>query len=461
MPVESGEVGAPGETKYLRRPDGVYIAYQTAGSGPDVALDMHPQTSNVDLIWEEPIWDVWLNRMAEFSRVVLHDRRGLGASSRNVPPPTLETRAADLLAVLDEVGAERPVVASAGEPGAMLAFFAATYPDRVSGLFWNVPRARAAWAPDYPWGGRPEDFERSLELAGRWGTSDWGRALARDQAAELLGIPDEERDEAPVDEEMARTFARITRNAATPDVAEEFLRIWWQTDVRAVLPSVQAQTMIGVGEADNVEEAEYVASRMPNATVHVFPGRGGVAFEPALALMRELCGVPQTRHVLDSVLATVLFTDIVDSTSRQAALGDRGWKELLTAHHSVVREALSRYGGSERDTAGDGFFATFEGPARAIFCARDAAQRVRPLGIEIRAGIHTGECELVDGKVAGIAVTTGARIAAKAGPSEVLVSQTVKDLVAGSRLAFEDAGEHELKGLEGLRRLYRVAEELQ
>jgi len=457
----SGGVGAPGETRYLRRPDGVYIAYQTAGEGPDVVVDLHPQTSNVDLIWEEPTWGVFLRRTAEFSRVVLHDRRGLGVSSRNVPPPTLETRADDLLAVLEEVGAERPVLASAGEPGAMLAFFAATHPDRVSGLLWNIPRARAAWAPDYPWGGKPDDFERALELARRWGTSEWGREVACYQAAEMLGVPDGERDTVPIDEHVAQTFARINRNAAGPDVAEAIERIWWQSDVRDVLPSVQARTMIGVGEADEIEEAEYIASLMPNATVHVFPGRAGVAFDEVVALLRELCGIAPVVGAIESVLATVLFTDIVDSTSRQAALGDRAWRDVLTAHHSMVREALAQYGGSERDTAGDGFFVTFEGPARAIFCARDIAERVRALGIEVRAGIHIGECELVDGKVAGVAVSTGARIAATAAPSEVLVSQTVKDLVAGSRLAFEDAGDHELKGLEGPRRLYRVAEALQ
>lgn len=454
-------MAAPGQTKYLRRPDGVYIAYQTIGEGPDVVLDMHPQTSNVDLIWEEPIWRVWLRRFAEFSRVILHDRRGLGVSSRNVSPPTLETRAGDLLAVLDAVGSQRPTLASAGEPGAMLAFFAATYPDRVSGLFWNIPTARAAWAPDYPWGGGPEDFERSLALARQWGTLEWGRALARAQAAELAGIPDRERDAFPVDEEMARTFALITRNAATPDVAEAFQRIWWQTDVRSVLPSVQARTMIGVGEADDVEEAEYIASLMPNATLHVFPGRGGVAVDEVVALTRDLCGVSPAAGGIESVLATLMFTDIVDSTRRQAAIGDRAWKEVLTAHNSIVRDALAEYGGLERDTAGDGFFATFDGPARAIFCACEIVERIRTLGIEIRAGIHTGECELVDGKVAGLAVSTGARIAAKATASEVLVSQTVTDLVAGSQLVFQDAGEHELKGLDGPRKLYRIATALE
>jgi class 3 adenylate cyclase/pimeloyl-ACP methyl ester carboxylesterase len=454
-------VSTRAETKYLRQPDGVYIAYCTAGEGPDVAFDVYSQSSNVDLIWEEPVWKAWLSGVTEFARVILHDRRGVGVSSRNVPPPTLETRAADLLAVLDAVGAERPVLSSAGEPGAMLAFFAATHPDRVSGLFWNIPTARAAWAPDYPWGGTPEDFARSLELAELWGTADWGRVRARFKTAEQLGVPDSESDSLEIDDEDVRLFARLNRNAATPDVAEAIARIWWQTDVRAVLPSVRARTMIGVGEADNVDEANYVASLMPNATVHAFPGRAGVAVDEGVALIRELCGVRPVAASIESVLATVLFTDIVDSTAQQAALGDRAWRELLTAHNTTVREALVQYGGVERDTAGDGFFATFDGPARAIFCARDAVERVRALGIEIRAGIHIGECELVEGKVAGVAVSTGARIAAKAGSSEVLVSQTIKDLVAGSRLAFEDAGEHELKGLEGHRQLYRVAEALQ
>jgi class 3 adenylate cyclase/pimeloyl-ACP methyl ester carboxylesterase len=454
-------VSTLGETKYLRRPDGVYIAYSTAGEGPDVVFDMHAQASNVDLIWEEPVWKAWLSGVAEFARVILHDRRGLGVSSRNVPPPTLETRAADLLAVLDAVGAERPFLTSAGEPGAMLAFFAATYPGRVSGLFWNIPTARAAWAPDYPWGGTPEDFERSLELAGLWGTSDWGRDRARFKAAEELGVPASESASMEIDEEHARLFARLNRNAATPDVAEAIARIWWQTDVRGVLPSVQARTTLGVGEADNLDEAKFVASLIPNATVHLLPGRAGVAVNEGVALIRELCGVRPAAEPIESVLATVLFTDIVGSTPRQVALRDRAWKEVLEAHNALVREKLSEYRGVECDTANDGFFATFDGPVRAILCARAIVAAVRPLGIEIRAGVNIGECEVANGKVAGVAVTTGSRIAGKAGASEVLVSQTVKDLVAGSSLAFDDAGEHELKGLEGRRRLFRVADVLQ
>jgi class 3 adenylate cyclase len=448
------------ETRFAKTADGVYLAYQVVGSGPvDVVMDLHAFAGNVDLIWDEPDWGPLLMQITEFARLVIHDRRGSGASTRKPPPPNLETRAADLLAVLDAVGSEAPVLGAGASTGAMHALFAATYPDRTSGIAWNYPRPRLAWAPDYPWGQGPEAYEAALAEARNWGTSAQAREQAQNRAAQRQGVPHDERHALAVDEEAVRRYARVTRNTISPDVAEELTRILWQTDVRDILPSVHAPTALIVGDADapaEKEEAEYVASLMPNATVRVLRGRSGLQTDEQMNIMRELAGIERPAAI-STVLATVLFTDIVDSTRKQAELGDRRWRELVLGHHTAVRDALSRWEGTEHDTAGDGFFASFVGPARAIHCAQEIGAKVSGLGLETRAGVHIGECELIDGKPGGIAVTIGARIAARAGASEILVSQTVKDLVAGSGLVFDDAGEHELKGVPGSWRLYRAA----
>ena len=448
------------ETHYTRTTDGVYIAYQVVGSGPvDVAMDFHAFAGNVDLIWDEPDWSPLLVGFTEFARLILHDRRGSGASTRNVPPPNLETRAADLLAVLDEVGSNAPVLGAAASTGAMHALFAATYPDRTSGLFWNYPRARLAWAPDYPWGQGPEAFEAALAQAASWGTTDYARDLALSRAAQRAGIPDGERHTLTVDDELMRRYARVTRNTVSPDVAQALTQISWQTDVRDILPSVRAPTALVIGESDataEVEEAEYVASLMPNATVILLSGRSGLQGEALMEIVRDLAGL-ERQQAISTALATVLFTDLVDSTRKQAELGDRRWKELLLAHHSLVRDALSHWGGTEHDTAGDGFFASFAGPARAIHCAHEVAERVADLGLETRAGVHIGECEIIDGKPGGLAVTIAARLLGVGGPRQVVVSQTVKDLVAGSGFCFTDRGERELKGVPDRWRLYVAA----
>jgi class 3 adenylate cyclase len=445
------------ETRYAKTADGVYIAYQVVGSGPvDFAADFHAYAGNVDLIWDEPDWGEFVVGFSEFARLIIHDRRGSGASTRNVPPPNLETRAADLLAVLDEVGSEAPVLGAAASTGAMHALFAATYPVRTSGIVWNYPRARLAWAPDYPWGQRPDDFKAELAHASSWGTTEYARDLALRRAAQRAGIPDDQRHTLAVDDELMRKYARVTRNTLSPDVAEALTRILWQTDVRDILPSVHTPTALIIGDADagpELEEAEYVASLMHNARVHKLAGRAGLQVEAVMDIARELAGIERRREA-STVLATVLFTDLVDSTRKQAELGDRRWRELVLAHHAAIREALSHWGGTEHDTAGDGFFASFAGPARAIDCAHEIVERVGHLGLETRAGVHIGECEMIDGKPGGLAVTIGARLLGAAGPCEVVVSQTVKDLVAGSGFSFTDQGEHELKGVPDRWRLY-------
>ena len=404
---------------------------------------------NLDMLWDDPDDESWFNELASFSRLILHDRRGIGLSSRNVALPNLETRVADTLTVLDAIGSERPVLSGTFEAGAPNALLAATRPDRVRAMVWIEPIPRFGWAPDYPWGHTGAQRQAELEDIEGWGTMAYGRAFA-------AGWTDERRDPAAT----ARAMAKASRNACTPDVARSLAEIWYETDVRDVLPSVKVPTLIVAGSDRPRDQGRsaYVASLIPGAETALFPG--SVLSEentrPIADTIRRFIGVEPSVTALDTVLSTVLFTDIVGSTERQAQIGDHAWKELVQRHHAVVRAALQRWRGVENDTAGDGFYATFDGPARAIRCGLEITERVRALGIEVRAGVHTGECEVIDGKHAGITVSIGARVASLAEPSEVVVTQTVKDLVAGSGFTFEDAGEHELKGVPDRWRLYRV-----
>ena len=436
------------DTRYVKTPDGVYIAYQTAGEGPIDLVWQFDFLGNVDLIWEDPGLGPFLDALTAFCRVILHDRRGTGLSSRNVPPPNLETRVSDLRLVLDAVGSDRPTLAGAMEGGAPNVLHAATDPERVRSIVWFEPMPRVVWTPDFPWGVKPEYFERDQRDLDLWGTNEYGAASAETEASGGHVLLPEE----------IRVRGMQSRHTATPDVARELTRIWYETDVRGVLPSVQARTLLITREdaSEDIEATEHVASLMPDAAVATVPGYGPDMLDPVLDVIRPFLGVELPAPELDTILSTVLFTDIVGSTEKQAELGDRGWKELVERHHAIVREGLSRWHGVENDTAGDGFYATFDGPARAIRCALEVTDRVQDLGVEIRAGVHTGECELIESKCAGLTVSIGARVASNAGASEVLVSQTVKDLVAGSGLGFEDRGEHELKGVPESWHLYRV-----
>ena len=351
--------------------------------------------------------------------------------------------------MLDTIGVERVVLAGFSESGAPNAMLAASDPDRVHSLVWFAPTGRLAWSPDYPWGVGPDYLEKDLASLEVWGTAEYGRAFSETEA--IVG------NNLAADETAFRAIA--SRHTATPDVARELSRVWWETDIREVLRSVNVPSLLLTwdGVPNDVAEMEYVASLMPNATTHILGAEPSVEdFVAQADLIARFVGVDRAPVGLDTILSTVLFTDIVGSTEKQASLGDHGWKGLVERHHAAVRSSLARWKGVENDTAGDGFYATFDGPARAIRCAQEAQKNVRDLGIEIRAGVHTGECEVIDGKVGGLSVSIGARVAAKAGPSEVLISQTVKDLVAGSGLSFEDAGEHELKGVPDLWHLYRV-----
>jgi class 3 adenylate cyclase len=431
------------ETKYAKTPDGVYIAYQTVGDGPIDIVWQFDWLGNVDTIWEYRPSAEWFRGLASFSRLILHDRRGIGASSRNVALPNLETRVADMTVVLDAVGSERPVLGGALESGAPNILFAATLPERVHSLFWWYPAPRSTLAPDYPFGASEDLIARStaatVEL---WGTDAYGYSVytGREPGS----------DPAP--------WGWLSRQTATPDVAVEMDRIYNETDVRGAMPSITAPVLLLARENDR-EALDYLATLLRQPQIRLFPGADELRIHEQPALLdaiREFVGVEPDAPELDTVLATVLFTDIVGSTQKQAELGDHRYKGLLEQHHAIVRDGLRHWRGLESDTTGDGFYATFDGPARAIRCAIEVSHRLRDLGIEIRAGVHTGECELIDGKIGGITVSIGARVAATAGASEVRVSQTVKDLVAGSGLTFEDAGDQELKGVPDRWRLYRV-----
>jgi class 3 adenylate cyclase/pimeloyl-ACP methyl ester carboxylesterase len=437
-------------TRYAKTDDGVYIAYQVVGDGPVDLVWQFDYFGNVDAVWEHPLWAHFLGGFTEFSRLILLDRRGTGQSSRNVPPSDLETRASDLRAVLDALGIDDVVAGGHGQGGAASALFAATEPSRVRSFVWDNPQARTLWAPDYPWGVNSEYLERARRVTEEyWGT---------DALFAILG----ELDDYVVPTEATIGYGKLSRSTATPDVALEIDRIWNETDIRGVLPAVRAPALLTELDSGDRGQIDYIASLMPNAQVVRVPGENG--YQPEVIdrthdAIRTFLGLAPPPSRGGRVLATVLFTDIVGSTERAAELGDERWKDLLADHHARTRGELARHRGREIDTTGDGFLATFDGPARAVRCAQAIQSSVREIGLEVRAGVHTGEVELVGAGVQGLAVHVGARVGALAGPSEVLVSSTVKDLTAGSGLNFEDAGEHELKGVPDPWHLYRVVSE--
>jgi len=440
------------DVQFTRADDGAYLAYQVFGDGPVTLFWAEDAFAMVDSWWESPQERAWHEGLAGFARVVIHDRRGIGLSSRDVAPGNLEIQVGDILTVLDAVGTERCALGGFLESGAPNALLAATYPERVSALVWILPVARTLWASDYPWAATPEEIERELKISADWGTEAWARAFA-DLFSDALSGP-------WGDETYIRFLATASRRTCTPDVARKLATIWNETDVRGVLPSVQAPVLLVVPEIKApVEHARYVQALLPRAEIATFPGPALEYrdFGPTQDAIRAFIG--GEAHAVDSedrVLATLLLTDIVGSTRRATEVGDAEWRRLLAEHDDRAKSEIERFRGIYVDSTGDGLLARFDGPARAIRCARGIADAVRPLGVDVRAGLHTGEVELDGDHVRGIAVHIVARVASLAGPSEVLVSSTVRDLVAGSGLEFEDAGEHELKGVTDRWHLYRV-----
>jgi len=429
------------DIRYARN-GGVAIAYQVVGEG-DVDLVYVPDfMSNLVYCWESPHWRPFYERLAQSFRLILFDKRGTGLSDHGPHFAALETRMEDLRAVLDAVGSSSTVVLGAQEGSGMAAMYAATYPERTRALVLFHPH------PDLS-----PDADAQAELADlrdRWGTREYSDELLREGCPTLY-----EREE---DRELQANELRV---GASPAVAYALNRAFLETDLSAVLPAVRAPTLVLYRRGRFNEEAESLeyASRIPGARTMRVSGTDYFGIFLSLDIVDEiehfLAGEPAA-EVPESVLTTVLFTDLVGSTERASALGDRGWHDLLARHHALVRRELARFRGDERDTAGDGFFATFDGPARAIRAAQAVVGGVGELGLDLRVGIHVGECELHDGKPSGLAVNIGARTAAEAGAGEILVTSTVRDLVAGSGLAFEERGERELKGVPGAWRLYAV-----
>jgi class 3 adenylate cyclase len=442
------------KTRYARSGDGTFLAYQTFGQGPDV-LVVHPWLSHVEVQWEYEPYASWLGRLARSARVIQMDQRGIGMSDRMTQAIDLETKVDDVRAVLDAGGSDRAVLYGHGlDGGAVCAMFAAMHPDRTSGLMLWTGQACGIRDDEYPWGSTEQEVDEFCELIERtWGDADTDGPLLA-----AAGVP------SIADDPAARAvFSRMMRNAASPGDAVVHERLFDGTDYRRILPSIHVPTVILQPEDEGLPAAEWMASRIPGARVVRLPPAPD--HPPALsnpqrnldATVAFLNELDAEDAELDRILATVLFTDIVDSTATAAQLGDRGWRDVAERHHSMVRAYLARYRGTEIDTAGDGFFAAFDGPARAIRCAQRIVEGVHQLGLEIRAGVHTGECQMIDGKLGGLGVVVGARIGSHAVANEILVSQTVKDLTAGSGLSFEDAGEQELKGLPDRWRLFRVA----
>jgi class 3 adenylate cyclase/pimeloyl-ACP methyl ester carboxylesterase len=445
------------ETHYARSGD-VSIAYQVVGEGPFDLVFVPGAISNVELAWRVPAQAAFFQRLASFCRLIRFDKRGTGMSDRVAGAPSLETRMDDVRAVMDSAGSKRAALIGVSEGGPMSVLFAATYPERCWALILYATYAREMWAPDYPWGYTEDDWRRETEDEElSWGTPEHIARMVEGLAPSA-------------DDESKRAFAELIRLSASPGAVAALNRMNREIDVRGVLPAIRIPALVlnRVGEHEFIRGgSRYLAEHIPGARHVELPGADHVPFgplaEPVLEEIQRFLEDTKEAGAADSeadrLLATVLFTDIVGASEKAASLGDRAWRELLERHHSLVRRQLVRFRGREVDTAGDGFFASFDGPARAIRCACAVVEGVRELGIDVRAGLHTGECELVDGKVAGIAVHTGARVASRAEPGEVLVSSTLKDLVAGSGIAFEDRGAAELKGIPGEWRLYSVTRE--
>jgi class 3 adenylate cyclase len=437
------------EVRYARSGD-VNIAYSVVGDGPfDLVFVVGSVFTALEHAWEGPPAE-FFTRLASFSRLILFDKRGTGLSDRVADFASSAVRMDDIRAVMDAAGSERAAVLGASEGGLMAVLFAATYPERTAALVLYGTGASYRVADDYPWAGTPDQVERAaINREQRWGDPDYHEEMLKAFAPSIAGDP-----------EVKRWWSRYARTSASPRDAAHLMRMNGSLDVRHALPTVQAPTLVLHWRDEKVfelAEAEYLAEHIPTAELRVLEGDDHAWFVKPKPIAREiehfLTGIWERGEwdavEPDRVLATILFTDIVDSTVKATELGDARWRELLQQHHGLVRRQLARFQGRELDTAGDGFFASFDGPARAIRCADAITKTVQELGLSVRAGLHTGECEAVEGKIGGIAVHIGARVAKEAGPGEVLVSSTVRDLVAGSDFEFRERGVAELKGVPG------------
>jgi class 3 adenylate cyclase len=436
------------KTKYARSGD-VRIAYQISG---DASLDVvwAPGTmSHLDLDWEIPERALFFERFSKFCRLIRFDKRGTGLSDRPLKMATLEERTDDIRAVMDDIGLERANVFGVSEGGSMACLFAATYPQRVNSLLVWGAQARWIASPDHPWGQTQEEHDRMIAMIDDdWPSFDYitgpGAGVGRD-----------------ADPAFIESISRYMRAAANPSAVRAYEIMNGQIDTRPILPAIHAPTLVMNRTGDPcacIEAARDMAKRIPGAKFKEYPGNSHSMMlddmETILSDLQEFITGERPIDSYDRILATVLFVDIASSTERAATLGDTRWRNVLNSYYAIVRKEFSRFRGKERNTTGDGFLATFDGPARAIHCALAIAQTVKQLKIDVRASVHTGECELMGDNVGGIAVHIGARIMGQAEPGRVVVSSTVKDLVAGSGINFQDLGVHELKGVPGEWRLF-------
>ncbi len=439
----------PPETNYARSGD-LHIAYQTIGEGSVDVLWVPNWIWQVEHVWEQPWVARLLRRVAGFARLIMFDRRGTGMSDKVAGAPELEEQMDDVVAVMDAVGSERAAVVAMFEAGSMACLFAATHPERTRALVLYEATPRMTKAPGYDWPLSREEREAQVEkLRANWGTGAWTLGLSSP-----LGQ----------DDSMRAWAGRLERLAASPGTAAAMFRMHSEIDVRPLLSSIQAPTLVAHRPGDryiDIRHSRYIAEHVPDARLVELPGEHTLPFGPG---QEELVDEVEefltgARHAPDPerILATVMFADIVDSTRRAAELGDRSWRGVLESVNGSIEQELGRFRGRAVKRMGDGLLATFDGPARAIRCAaaiRDCARA--QYGLQVRTGLHTGEIELMGNDVGGLAVHIGARVGAKAAPGEVLVSGTVKDLVVGSGISFEDRGEHELKGVPDRWRLWAV-----
>jgi pimeloyl-ACP methyl ester carboxylesterase len=438
------------EVRYARSGD-VHIAYQVLGEGEIDLVFVMGWLTNLETYWELPGYRRFMQRLAGFTRLILFDKRGMGLSDRTMIG-TLEERMDDVRAVMDAVGSERAVLLGVSEGAPLSMVFAASHPERTAALIFVGGEVKEIREDDWPWGqSTRKDYEAMLDgvLSGQ---TEWGKVTR------VWFAPSRENDPAVID-----WLSRLERSAASPAAAVAFMRLGSEIDVRYVAPSIHVPTLVLHTPRDPVvpyEQGRWLAEQIEGARFVELTGRDHVPWfdvgDQVVTEVREFLTGFREAPEPEKVLATVLFTDIVESTDRARELGDIEWTALLARHHTTVRAVLGQYRGREIDTAGDGFLAAFDGPARGIRCAQAILDALDGIGIPARSGLHTGEVEVVGDKLAGIAVHTGARVAAAAGPGEVLVSSTVRDLVAGSGIEFEDRGLHELKGLDEPRRLFAV-----
>ena len=448
-------------TRYARSGD-VFVGYQAFGTGPFDVVVIPGLLSNIEYGWQFESWRNYYGGLASFARVLLFDKRGTGVSDPVPGAPSIEERMDDVRAVMDAAGSERAALIGSADGAAIATVFAAAYPDRTAALILNTPIVRGRWAPDYPWGERDEDTAGAAFFANGW----FGYATVDEFIA--AAYPGRAGDM-----EFARLTESYARLCGSPTTYANHLALNLELDVRAALSTIRAPTLVAhtapsddfdlVGRS--AEQSRHVAGLVPGARFVELPSNDPLLWasdqSEGLALFREFltgawnAGAWEPAEP-ERVLSTLLFTDIVNSTERAADLGDARWRELIQQHHALVRQELLRFQGREIDTAGDGFFASFDGPARALRCASAIVASVPELGLEVRAGVHTGECEIVDGKPGGLAVVVGSRLSSIAPAGAVLASSTVKDLVIGSGITFEDRGEHKLKGVPGTWTLHAV-----